>query len=350
MTRKLVAEIGGCNGDLQYALDIVDALKDTGIHAIKAQLFTADTLTTRDAKTYGKGLSEPATQWEAFSKTLSYDDWFVVRELCDTIGIRFFASVFDFDAVLIGVEQKWEAFKVASGDITNQPLIRQTANACLETSAELIMSTGASTLEEIQRAVGWAMEVDGTWWSDRVTLLVCTLSYPTDYADANVSRIQSLQHATMQVGYSDHTRGLAAADYAFRIGASMVEKHVTLTPGAGSDHDFAITPDAVGRLVNSQVETNPVIDALVAGDPEIRVLDCETEARVGARRSIVAAVDIKTGDTLTTDNLAVLRPGGGMEPWQLDDVLGQRAQRFIPAGTQLSEAMFGTVVFGLTVE
>ncbi len=315
--RQLIAEIGSANGDLQYALDCVAEFTDAGASHIKGQLYTADTLVTRDAKPYGKGLSEPATQHEMFSKTLTYDDWFVVKELCDTVGVKFFGSVFDLDAVNAGVQQKWDVFKIASGDITYRRLIQHTVNACIETDAELILSTGGSTLEEIERAVSWVVEVRGASSADKLTLLVCTLSYPTDYADANVSRIQSLQHATIQVGYSDHTRGLAAADYAYRIGATLVEKHVTLTPGAGGDHDFAVTPAQVQALISGNVPTDATVDALVAGDPWIGPIDVEQSARRLARRSPHTTRDIVAGEQVDGSNTVMLRPASGIDPWQL---------------------------------
>jgi len=155
-----------------------------------------------------------------------------------------------------------------------------------------------------------------------------------------VDRIRTWQSCVdSNVGYSDHTRGLAAADYAYRLGASIVEKHVTLTPGAGGDHDFAIAPGAVRRLVDTEVRPDVVGDALVAGSREIRVHDCELQARHGARRSVVVLVDIPAGDILTHVNVGALRPGGGMQPKLMDDVLGQTAQRFIKAGTQLDDCV-----------
>ncbi len=220
--RRLVAEIGAANGDLQYALDCVAAFAEAGATMIKAQLYTADTLVTEDAKPYGKNLSEPATQHEMFSNSLTYDEWFVVKELCATIGVKFFGSVFDLDAVDAGMQQKWDVFKIASGDITYRRLIEFTAQACADTGATLMFSTGGSTFDEVMHARLWIGDVSPDVLAGS-EMLVCTLSYPTSLEDANVDRIGTwTTEVVSNVGYSDHTRGLAAADYAYRIGASLV--------------------------------------------------------------------------------------------------------------------------------
>jgi len=332
--RRLIAEIGSANGDLHYAIDAVDAFAEAGVWAVKGQLYTADTLASKTAKSYGKGLTEPATQREAFGKALSYDDWNVVNLRCDTLGVEFFGSVFDLDAVIAGVEQGWRVFKIASGDITYQQLIEHTAFACRVSGATLILSTGASTLAEIERAEKWIRNVSD---SLELIVLVCTLSYPTRLEDAHVDRITTLQELGYRVGYSDHTRGIVAADYAYRIGATMVEKHVTLTPGQGGDHDFAIGPADVKRLVDGDVETSIVGDAVVAGDWTIQIHQTEFEARNGARRSLHAAVDIPAGTQLGDGWISALRPGGGIEPWQT--VTGRVVNRFVPAGTRLDWSM-----------
>jgi len=332
--RRLVAEIGSANGDLQYALDCVDAFADAGVSMIKGQLYTADTLTSKTAKPYGKGIVEPATQHEAFSKTLDIADWAVVQDRCDHRGIKFFASVFNVQAVDTGVEQRWSAFKIASGDITYRMLIEQVAEACEASGASMILSTGGSTLSEIERAYNWIRDITKNVY---VILLVCTLSYPTKIEDAHVDRITTFQNLGYNVGYSDHTRGIAAADYAYRLGATMVEKHVTLTPGAGGDHDFAITPADVKQLMAGEVTGE--WDCVAAGDSEIRIHTCELDARIGARRSLHAAVDIVEGDTIRPWHIRTVRPGGGIEPYQLEQVDGSRTTCHVAAGTMLDWSM-----------
>jgi sialic acid synthase SpsE len=149
--------------------------------------------------------------------------------------------------------------------------------------------------------------------------MACTLAYPCPLVEAHVNRIDSLKRLTpwSNVGYSDHTRGIAAADYAFRAGAMMVEKHVTLTPGAGGDHDFGITPVDVNHLVVGDVWTDDVVDALVAGDEKLFVRGVEQKARRLARRSPHALVDIPAGETIDYTNTIMLRPADGIDPFAL---------------------------------
>ena len=304
--RRLIAEIGSANGSLAYALEAVDEFAKAGAWAIKAQLFRADTLVTRDARPYGTDLQEPATQHEAFSQALSYDDWAVVASRCRDVGVVFFGSVFDADAVDAGIDQLWPAVKIASADITNRPLLEKVAAQ----DWHIFLSTGASTETEIRRAVGLFHGVN-------YTLMACTLAYPCPLVEAHVNRMHTLKYEAPHVGYSDHTRGIAAADYAYRIGASVVEKHVTLTPGAGGDHDFGITPVEVNHLIVGDVWTNDAVDALVAGSDELFVRGVEQKARRLARRSPHALVDIPAGAEVNDGNTIMLRPADGIDPFDL---------------------------------
>ena len=322
--RHLIAEVGSCKGDLGYALDAVDQFADVGVWAIKGQLYRSDTLVAPGTATYGKGLEEPATQHEAFANALSYDEWGVVAEHCQERGVEFFGSVFDFAAVDAAVEQGWRYIKIASADITYRALLERAA----ETGIHIILSTGAATPAEIEAAYGW---LSGA----AVTLLACTLAYPTPLKDANVDRVGTLsyvmaRHGGGLAGYSDHTRGIVAADYAFRLGASMVEKHVTLTPGAGGDHNFGVTPSAVKELLGGWVSND--LDSLVAGSAEIGPSEVESAARRLARRSVHATATIKPGGTYTVENTAIVRPATGIPPAQWDAVLGHTAAREVPRG------------------
>ena len=304
--RRLVAEIGGCNGDLQYALDAVDAFADAGVWAIKGQLYRADTLVTKDAKPYGTNLQEPATQYEAFSHVLGYDEWGEVKRRCDELGVVFFGSVFDRRAVDTALDQGWEYIKIASADITHRALLEIVAQSLWQ----VFLSTGAATESEITRAAD-------LFYPDMLHILACTLAYPCPLDEAHVDRIDTLKQTYRSVGYSDHTRGIAAADYAYRIGADFVEKHVTLTPGLGGDHDFAITPDQVKTLVAGDVYTSVVTDSLVAGDHRLYPRDVEQAARYGARRSPYMLEDVEAGGRVDDSNTVMLRPADGVSGFDI---------------------------------
>jgi len=329
MRRRVVAEIGSCDGDPGYAADVALAAVEAGAWAVKGQMFTADTLVTRDAATYGKAsIQEPATQWEAFQKTLTYDQWARVGELVEAKGGVFFASVFNLEAL---DAYPWRWVKIASADITYQALIEKAA----ATRAEMILSTGASDLDDISRALSW---VNGTM----PTLLACTLSYPTLPQDANVNRVITLADVYGgRVGYSDHTRGTAAARYAFELGASIVEKHFTIRPGMGGDHDFAITPDDMPIILDHTRLVSEAIRAVYGGDGAMYVHPAEYDARIRARRSLHAAVNIPAGITITSDMLAVLRPADGIAPYHVGQVVGRRASRNIRAGEPITSNLVG---------
>ena len=167
--RRVVAEIGSCNGDLALAIDTAQAAIEAGAWMVKGQMYQADTLTTKTAASYGyESIKEKPTQYEAFSNALSYDEWAKVTESVDG---RFFASVFDLEACK---EYPYHLIKLASADITYKALVE----AAAATGAHVIMSTGAATRGEINDAMGWLSDVDAGNGSARPTLLVCTLAYP----------------------------------------------------------------------------------------------------------------------------------------------------------------------------
>ena len=325
--RRLVAEIGSCNGDLVLAIDTAQAALAAGASWVKGQMYQADRLVTRTAKGYGKpSIVEAATQHDAFSKALSYDQWHTVSGACDG---RFFASVFDLEAC---EDYPYDVIKIASGDLTYQALIE----AAAATGKKMVMSTGAATLGEIHRARRWVANTNPT-------MLACTLSYPTDPRDANVGRVTTMRSLKWDAGYSDHTRGTAAAHLAFDLGASMVEKHFTIKPGTGGDHDFAIGPDDVAEIVGNKDPVSDAIGLVYGGSDVIGPRATELAAKERARRSIHAAVDIPSGVIVTAEMLTVIRPTGGMDPWLLgstDGPVGRHTTRRVKAGTPVTPECF----------
>ncbi|KKL68110.1 hypothetical protein LCGC14_2128270 [marine sediment metagenome] len=232
------------------------------------------------------------------------------------------ASVFHLDALNA---YPYDYVKIASADITYRGLIEAAAG----TGAHLIVSTGAATLEEVNRMLGW---LDG----EQPTLLVCTLSYPCAPSDAHVCRVEGLRVSWPDTGYSDHTRGITAASVAFERGAVLVEKHFTITPGEGGDHDFAIGPAELRWLVEDTYAVDPIGWRTVYGSASFGdIQPAEQSARRLARRSIHAAGYIAAGTIVTEEMVTMLRPGVGREPWQVDEVIGQRAAHAYAAGDLL---------------
>ncbi len=325
---ELVLEIGPANGDLSYAFDVCAAAKESGADWVKAQIYDRDLLTTKTARTYAHdGVHTAETQYEDFEKQLSYDEWEKVKVYCDEIDIGFFASVFDVGAVHFCESLGIERYKIASGDITYKQLIQAVA----ATGKDIIMSTGASTKEEVARAVGWIPP----FYPAVVVLLACALSYPTKPEDANLNRMASLKIIWPEVGYSDHTFGIGALHRAHHLGAVLVEKHFTITPGAGGDHDFAVTPQQL-RGMGAWAQGSSIYD----GSFVLEASAAERKARMGARRSIFARRDIPARE-LQENDITFLRPGGGLEPWQADEFTGLKLRDGVKAGTALNAAMFG---------
>ena len=218
--------------------------------------------------------------------------------------MKFFGSVFDYDAVDAGVDQGWEYFKIASADITYRGLLERIA----ATGRRVFLSTGGATMEEIKRATD-------LFDPDKLTVMACTLSYPCKLENADVSRIATLRRVYGAVGYSDHTRGRVAAEAAYQYGATVVEKHVTLTPGDGGDHDFAITPEVVSALLAKPYIT--LIDVRVKGSGRIGPKPSERDAVVLARRSPYATRVIVSRETIDETNTVMLRPATGVTSFDL---------------------------------
>lgn len=323
---ELVLEIGPCNGDLYYAFEAVNAAKHAGAAWVKGQIYDRHKLVTQSAATYAhSSIRTPPTQFEDFGNQLTYTEWGEVKQECDRIGIGFFASVFDTDAVrfceTIGVDR----YKIASGDITYKQLIKRVAG----TGKPVILSTGASRVDEIVRATAWV-----TGFHSNLTLLACTLSYPCPDTSADLNRMSTLRTVWPHVGYSDHTRGTGAITRANHLGAEVVEKHFTVTPGRGGDHDFAVTVD---DLLNMDVgEGDPVFD----GSGQLEPSAVEMKARTGARRSLWTKHDMVQGSILDYKDVEFLRPGGGLEPWRLDEFVGRPLRVDAPRMTALREDMF----------
>ncbi len=322
--RRVVAEIGSCNGDLSLAIDTAQAAIEAGAWMVKGQMYQADTLTTKTAPSYGyDSIKEKATQYEAFSNALDYDEW---GKVADAVDGRFFASVFDLEACR---DYPYDYIKLASADITYKALIE----AAAATGAKVIMSTGAATVGEIKRAIRWIDDVmtDGVVGP---TLLVCTLAYPCPPEYANLRRITTLQVSWPDTGYSDHTRGPSTSLAAFQYGATMVEKHFTIRPGTGGDNDFAIGPRSISWLVETDRTVSE--DRLLAGNGKIGPMKIEEQARRLARRSLHAACDIAPGTVLYPEMLAVVRPADGLAPALFDDTVGKTLPVGVKAGDPIT--------------
>lgn len=328
----LIAEAGvNHEGSLSRAFEMIDAAAEAGADMIKFQSYKAETLASRESPAYWDRQAEPAaSQFELFQRYDAFDvpDYLKLHERCEAKGIAFCTTAFDhrfvddLDAILA-------CFKIASADITNVPLLRLVASK----GKPVLLSTGASSIGEIDTAVGVLCEAG----APAIALLHCILEYPTSLENANLGAIRHLAEAfpAATIGYSDHVPPGAdclALFLAWREGAVLLEKHYTLDKSLpGNDHYHAMDPDDIRAFRRRCSETVTLL-----GATEKKVYACEAAARVHARRSLVAARRIEKGSVLREDMLIAKRPGHGISPAHIDEIVGRRAPADLEADSVLT--------------
>ena len=321
----IIAEAGvNHNGSLELALKLVTTAKEAGADAVKFQTFGADRLVTRRAAkaAYQKSALPGDDSQFAMLKALELgeEDFRRISRHCRRLGIEFLSSPFDTQAVDLLDRLGLLVFKIPSGEITNLPLLRHVGGM----KKEVILSTGASWLGEVETAVRTLQDAGAT----RLTLLHCVTEYPAPPGQVNLRAMDTLRTTFgLPVGYSDHTSGVEIPIAAVARGASVIEKHFTLdTNMHGPDHSASLDPDDFARMVSAirTVET-------ALGDGLKRPAACETENRDIVRKSVVAARDLPAGTRLTSDDLALKRPGGGLSPAALEGILGRTTRRNVAA-------------------
>lgn len=327
----IIAEMSGNhNQSLDRALEIVDAAAKSGAHALKLQTYTPDTMTL-DLSGGEFHIDDPTSLWNGTSLYELYRqahtpwEWHApIFARARDLGMMCFSTPFDETAVDFLEGLKVPAYKIASFENTDLPLIRRVA----ATGKPMIISTGMASIAELDEAVRAARQGG---CSDLI-LLKCTSSYPASPENSNLSTIPNMRDLFgCEVGLSDHTMGVGAAVAAVALGASVIEKHFTLRRADGGvDSAFSMEPDEMRLLV---VETERAWQALGA----IRYGTGVQEAKsMIFRRSLYVVKDIPPGGVLTADAVRAIRPGMGLPPKYLDAILGMSAKRHLKRGTPLS--------------
>jgi len=327
----IVAELSANhNGSLERALAVVDAVAGAGAHVLKLQTYTADTLTLDvdrpefRIETPG-GLWEGRTLYDLYQQGSTPWEWHAaIAERCREHGLEWFSSPFDPTAVEFLEQLGAPAYKIASFEAVDLPLIRRVA----QTGKPIVISTGMATLAEIDAAVGTARAAG----CQDLVLLQCTSSYPATPGTSNLATIPELRRSFgCAVGLSDHTLGLGVPVAAVALGAVLVEKHVTLDRGGGGvDDPFSLEPDELGELVRESARAWQAVGSVHFGP-----LPSE-QASLAHRRSLYVTRDLRAGDRLTPDNLRSVRPANGLAPCHLDDLLGRPVGRDVVRGTPAS--------------
>jgi N-acetylneuraminate synthase len=321
------------NQDYQQAVDLIVAAKEAGADAVKLQTYTPDTLTIDCDNDFfkikgtiwdGRNLydlyGEAYTPWEWQPK---------LKVVADELGIDLFSSPFDESAVDFLESMDVPAYKIASFENVDLPLLRRIA----QTGKPIIMSTGMATLAEIDEAVRTIQEANG----DQLALLKCTSAYPAMPEDMDLRSIPHLAEAFgLPTGLSDHTLGTAVPIAAVSLGACIIEKHFTISRDIpGPDSEFSLEPSELKTLVESVHIAEKALGSVQYG-----VSDREAESRV-FRRSLFVVEDVAAGEVFTSTNVRSIRPGYGLHTRYLDQIIGRRSSRQVSRGTPMDWDLLG---------
>jgi len=317
----VIAEIGvNHNGDMALAKKLIDEAKSCGADIVKFQAFVAEEEISKyaDKADYQKETTGKSGGQLEMAKALelSHEQLTEVRDYCRLVNVPFLCTAFDYTSLDFLVRQLGvQTIKIASSEVTNHPFLK----AIAATGVGMILSTGASELEEVRAAIK-AIRSEG---SNELVLLHCVSNYPAEMDQLNLRCINTLQKEfDIPVGYSDHSMGIEAPIIASALGAAVVEKHFTLDRNmAGPDHRASVEPNELRALVLGMKAAHGTL-----GDGRKRVVPCEEKNRLLIRKSLVATTDLPAGHQLRACDLASKRPLGGIEPFDQDLVIGRYLQ------------------------
>lgn len=324
MIKTVIIAEGGVNhnGSVEVALKLCDAAKKVGADIIKFQTFRTECNVLKECD-WVEYQEENAPDFESHfqmlkSLELTDEEFIKVKKHCDKIGIAFLSTPSDAPSLDLLVKMGLETMKISSSDVTNIPLLRKIGRL----NKEIILSTGMSSLKEVQMAVDELVKA-GTP-KDKITLLHCHSDYPTKFEDANLKVMLTLQKTFgTRVGLSDHSTGIELAIAAAAMGATVIEKHFTLDRKMeGPDQKMSTEPEEFARLVKAVRNVN-----LAMGDGVKKISDSEEEIRRVYGKGIVARKPIAKGEVLTEENITVKRPCKGLSVLKWDKVLGKKAKK-----------------------
>lgn len=330
----VIAEAGvNHGGDVEKALRLVDVAADAGADAVKFQTFSAARLVSADAAkaAYQKKTGPWRESQRDMLEKLELDEMahMKIRHKCRDREIEFLSSPFDEEAADFLEEIGIKAFKVASGEITNLPFLGYLGGKGLP----LILSTGTADMAEVAAAV----ETLRSAGAKDIALLHCVSAYPAEPADCNLSAMKTLADTFQApVGWSDHTLGWEVTVAAAAMGANVIEKHLTFDADAlGPDHRVSLEPIPFAAMVAAVRAVESAI-----GDGVKTPRDCEKDVAMAARKSLVAARDLRAGENLAREDIAARRPGDGLSPATLDQWVGRKLNRDVGEGALLTPDMF----------
>lgn len=323
----VIAELGvNHDGSLERALALVDLAADAGADAIKLQFFKTDRLMSAASKLAAyqsqAGETDPLLMLRRLEMPIG--DLETIADRAHERGLAAIVTVFSTELVPIAARVSWDAYKSASPDVVHRPLLEAMAG----TGKPLIVSTGAATGDEVARARAWLDEAVG-----RLAFLHCISSYPTLPEHAHLNMIGDVARLTAPcpAGYSDHTPTVETGAMARARGATILEKHFTDDrTRPGPDHAASLEPEDFARFVRAaRGEIGIVPDDRLLGESTKRPIGCEEDVRRVSRQSLVAVRDLEPGEVLARADLTVKRPGTGLEPFEIERVIGRRVVRAV---------------------
>jgi N,N'-diacetyllegionaminate synthase len=327
----IIAEAGvNHNGDLNMAFRLVEEAASAGADIVKFQTFKTEKLVSRDATTADYQVRNTGgvdRQAELLKKLeLTEADHLALIGHCRKHNIRFLSTAFDLPSVELLVRLHIDIFKIPSGEITNLPYLKRIGAM----NRQVILSTGMSTLQEVADAIRVIVESGTT--REKIIVLHCTTEYPAPYADVNLKAMATIKNEfNVAVGYSDHTPGIEVPVAAVALGASVIEKHFTLDRGLpGPDHKASLVPSELKEMVAAIRHIE-----LALGDGVKAPAASELKNIAIARKSIHVARELCRGHVLTEDDLEMKRPGDGISPMKMSEVVGRKLRRDVATDTKL---------------
>jgi len=318
----IIAEAGvNHNGKLSLAKKLVDKAKEAGVDAVKFQTFKAENIVTKEAKQakyQTKNIGKKESQFAMLKRLeLSYADFRNLKKYCARKKIIFLSTPHSSKEDVDIVAELCPVIKIASGDLTNLPFLKYIAKKDLP----IILSTGMANLREVKEAVKTILSIN-----KKIILLHCTTNYPTPVNEVNLRAMFTMgEEFNLPVGYSDHTQGMEVSLAAAAMGACVIEKHFTLNKKLpGPDHKASLGPEELKAMVRGIRNIQAAL-----GDGTKKPTPSEMETAKVARKSIVAAKNIKKGTEIREDMLVIKRPGTGIAPKYFNEILGKKAKKDI---------------------
>ena len=316
----IIAEAGvNHNGDLKIAKALIDAAADAKVDIVKFQTFKTEKLVSKDAKkaTYQQKNSENEAQFEMLKKLELPQEWhYNLKNYAESKGVKFLSTGFDHESLDFLNTLNPMFFKIPSGEISNKPYLEHVASF----GKPIVLSTGMSNLKEIEAAIN-VLTNNGVLKND-ISVLHCNTEYPTPFIDVNLKAMLTIKkHFNVEIGYSDHTLGIEVAIAAVAMGAKVIEKHFTISRTMeGPDHGASLEPFELKQMVESIRN----IELALSGNGKKEPSASELKNKIAARKSIYINTNLNARDTLEMKHIDIKRPGDGINPMHIDEVVGKK--------------------------